>query len=132
PQHQSESSQADPVPASSAKSTAQQVVRERLLEIKSPQELMEKNKIYPVLHDDVSQFHSVEVMATGYYAGVESTGKRPGHPEYGITFSGVKVKKGILSTIAADPKVFPLGTILYIPGYGYGIVADTGSAIKGN
>jgi membrane-bound lytic murein transglycosylase len=43
----------------------------------------------------------------------------------------VKVKKGILSTIAADPKVFPLGTILYIPGYGYGIVADTGSAIKG-
>lgn len=36
-----------------------------------------------------------------------------------------------MSTIAADPKVFPLGSILYIPGYGYGIVADTGSAIKG-
>jgi 3D (Asp-Asp-Asp) domain-containing protein len=28
--------------------------------------------------------------------------------------------------------VFPLGTILFIPGYGYGVVADTGSAIKGH
>jgi 3D (Asp-Asp-Asp) domain-containing protein len=77
-------------------------------------------------------FDSVEVMATGYTAGIESTGKRPNHPQYGITFSGVKVRKSVVSTIAADTKVFPLGTLLYIPGYGYGIVADTGSAIKGN
>ena len=34
-------------------------------------------------------FRSVEVVATGYYAGRESTGKSPGHPEHGITFSGV-------------------------------------------
>lgn len=76
---------------------------------------------------------TLKVVATGYTAGVESTGKKPGHKEYGITYSGVKVRrdKNKLSTIAADPKVFPLGTILYIPGYGYGIVADTGSAIKG-
>ncbi|WP_429369442.1 3D domain-containing protein [Paenibacillus sp. DS2015] len=75
----------------------------------------------------------VKVSATGYSAGYESTGKRPSHPQYGITYSGVKVKrdKNTLSTIAADPKVFPLGSVLYIPGYGYGIVADTGSAIKG-
>lgn len=25
-----------------------------------------------------------------------------------------------------------MGTILFIPGYGYGVVTDTGSAIKGN
>lgn len=73
----------------------------------------------------------IKVVATGYTAGVESTGKHPGHPQYGITYSGVKVKRGKLSTIAADPKVFPIGTLLYIPGYGYGVVADTGSAIKG-
>jgi 3D (Asp-Asp-Asp) domain-containing protein len=77
---------------------------------------------------------TVKVVATAYYAGVESTGKHPGHPGYGITYSGVKARRDPLrlSTIAADPGVFPLGTILYVPGYGYGIVADTGSAIKGN
>lgn len=75
---------------------------------------------------------AVQVVATGYTAGVESTGKRPGHPQYGITFSGVKVRRDYVSTIAADPKVFPIGTLLFIPGYGYGVVADTGSAIKGN
>lgn len=74
----------------------------------------------------------IEVVATGYTAGVESTGKRPGHPGYGITYSGVKVRRDQVSTIAADPKLFPIGTLLYIPGYGYGVVADTGSAIKGN
>jgi len=75
---------------------------------------------------------SVVVTATGYTAGVESTGKRPGDRGYGITYSGVRVRRGIVSTIAADPKVFPIGTLLYIPGYGYGVVADTGKAIKGN
>lgn len=80
----------------------------------------------------LDEFESVEVIATGYTAGKESTGKSPNHPQYGITYSGVKVRKGIVSTIAADPKVFPMGTLLYIPGYGYGVVADTGSAIKGN
>ncbi|WP_424766347.1 3D domain-containing protein [Paenibacillus sp. sgz302251] len=74
---------------------------------------------------------SIVVVATGYTAGVESTGKRPGHPQYGITYSGVKVRRDQVSTIAADPKLFPIGTLLYIPGYGYGVVADTGSAIKG-
>ncbi|WP_434752070.1 3D domain-containing protein [Paenibacillus amylolyticus] len=75
-----------------------------------------------------------KVTATGYTAGIESTGKTPKHPQYGITYSGVKVRrdKETVSTIAADPKLFPMGSILYIPGYGYGIVADTGSAIKGN
>lgn len=79
-------------------------------------------------------YKSVEVIATGYFAGRESTGKDPGDPQYGITYSGLKVQRdsSTLSTIAADLKVFPLGTVLYIPGYGYGVVADTGSAIKGN
>lgn len=37
-----------------------------------------------------------------------------------------------LSTIAVDPSVIPLGTKVYIPGYGSAICSDTGSAIKGN
>ncbi|RSL31879.1 hypothetical protein D7Z54_17985 [Salibacterium salarium] len=71
------------------------------------------------------------VTATGYTAGYESTGKTKDDPGYGITYSGVKVRRDQVSTIAADPEHFPIGTILYIPDYGYGIVADTGAAIKG-
>lgn len=76
-------------------------------------------------------YKTYEVVATGYYAGVESTGKQPEHPQYGITYSGVKVQRGIVSTIAADLNLFPIGTVLYIPGYGYGVVADIGGAVKG-
>lgn len=81
---------------------------------------------------DWSKYPAQTVMATGYTAGYESTGKSPGHPSYGVTFSGVQVKRDLYSTIAADPSVFPIGTVLFIPGYGYGVVADTGSAIKGD
>ena len=88
----------------------------------------------PALEDafDWSKYPSTTVTATGYTAGFESTGKNEGHPEYGITYSGVKVKRDLYSTVAADLNVFPIGTILFIPGYGYGVVADKGGAIKGN
>lgn len=87
-----------------------------------------------VLAAIAQNYQAVEVTATGYTAGKESTGKEPGHPQYGITYSGLKVVRDqdALSTIAADLNTFPLGTILYIPGYGYGVVTDIGSAIKGN
>jgi uncharacterized protein YabE (DUF348 family)/3D (Asp-Asp-Asp) domain-containing protein len=42
--------------------------------------------------------------------------------------TGARLGYGI---IAVDPDVIPLGTRLYVPGYGYGIAADTGGAIKG-
>jgi len=50
-------------------------------------------------------------------------------PDYGRTASGVAVKRGI---VAVDPKVIPLGTRIYIPGYGFAIAGDTGGGIKGN
>lgn len=81
---------------------------------------------------DFDRYPQMKVTATGYTAGVESTGKTEGHPSYGITYSGVQVKRDLYSTIAADLSIFPLGTILYIPDYGYGVVADIGGAIKGN
>lgn len=46
------------------------------------------------------------------------------------THSGHRTSRGTLprpGTIAADPKQIPYGTKLYIPGYGYGVMEDTGS-----
>ncbi len=46
----------------------------------------------------------------------------------GITSSGAMTRPG---TIAADTSIYPYGTVMHIPGYGYGRVEDTGGAIKG-
>jgi 3D (Asp-Asp-Asp) domain-containing protein len=47
----------------------------------------------------------------------------------GNTATGTVVRKG---TVAVDPRVIPLGTQMYIPGYGYGVAEDTGGAVIGN
>lgn len=64
---------------------------------------------------------------TYYTAGPESTGKSPGHPEYGITASGTTVEEG--RTIAADWSVLAPGSKVYIDGIGERIVEDTGGLI---
>ena len=46
----------------------------------------------------------------------------------GMCASGVYAQPG---TLAADTRLFPFGTLMYIPGYGYGRVEDRGEKIKG-
>jgi 3D (Asp-Asp-Asp) domain-containing protein len=65
------------------------------------------------------------VLATAYDPGPGSCGKYAN----GRTCNGKRAGYGV---IAVDPKVIPLGAKLFVPGYGYGIAADVGGAIKGN
>lgn len=48
---------------------------------------------------------------------------------YNKTASGMTTFVGM---VAVDPKVIPLGTKIYVEGYGIAIAGDTGGAIKGN
>ncbi|MBT2757255.1 LysM peptidoglycan-binding domain-containing protein [Mesobacillus foraminis] len=50
----------------------------------------------------------------------------------GITYTGINLKKNPnAKVISVDPKVIPLGSKVYVEGYGYAVAADKGSAIKG-
>ena len=60
---------------------------------------------------------------------VHSSGPQKGKPKkVGVTASGAVAKPG---TIAADTRVYPFGTRLYVPGYGTGTVEDVGGSIRG-
>ncbi|NLM09943.1 MAG: DUF348 domain-containing protein [Clostridiaceae bacterium] len=77
----------------------------------------------------------LDMRATAYTASFEDTGKHPDHPEFGICYTGMRAREGI---IAVDPKVIPLYTRVYVevlgdtPDYGFAIAGDIGSAIKGD
>jgi 3D (Asp-Asp-Asp) domain-containing protein len=46
----------------------------------------------------------------------------------GTTATGIPVGWGV---VAVDPSVIPLGTRMFVPGYGEGVAADTGSGVRG-
>lgn len=64
----------------------------------------------------------IEMVATGY--GPNGNGRWGAQ-----TASGLRPGFGV---VAVDPRFIPLGTRLYIDGYGYAVAGDTGGAIKGN
>ena len=47
----------------------------------------------------------------------------------GITATGMVAQHGV---VAVDPDVIPLGSHVFIPGYGVAVAGDTGGAIRGN
>jgi 3D (Asp-Asp-Asp) domain-containing protein len=62
----------------------------------------------------------LRVVATAYSA------EEPGATS--ATATGRRAQKGV---IAVDPHVIPLGTHVYVPGYGYAVAGDTGGMING-
>jgi len=64
---------------------------------------------------------TMRVVATAY------SGSEPGAGGYS-TASGRRAERGV---IAVDPHVIPLGTHVFVPGYGFAVAGDTGGMIKG-
>ena len=79
-----------------------------------------KNTIHGYTYSDV-----LTMSATAYCPCTKCCGSNA----KGITASGMKAQLGV---VAVDKRVIPLGTKLFVEGYGYCIAADTGGAIKGN
>ncbi|MBH8609220.1 3D domain-containing protein [Thermoactinomyces sp. CICC 10521] len=86
---------------------------EKIVKVGTNKEMAQKESVNLT---SAKETGTLTVEATGYTA----TGSR--------TATGTYPHRG---TIAVDPDVIPLGTKLYIPGYGYGVAEDTGGAING-
>ncbi|PWK15968.1 S-layer homology domain-containing protein [Tumebacillus permanentifrigoris] len=73
------------------------------------------NNLIPVSRGNLPFFNKQGAEATAYtHSGA-------------LSAIGLQVREGL---VAVDPAQIPLGSHLYIPGYGYGIAGDTGGDIK--
>lgn len=88
-----------------------------------------------VKSDNIKQI-SLSSIATDYNSpappegvGYKLTVKAYAYCLTGKTSSGTYTNLG---TVAVDKRVIPLGTKIYIPGYGWGVARDTGGHMRGN
>ncbi|HWR07597.1 3D domain-containing protein [Sporomusa sp.] len=68
------------------------------------------------------RFRNIRYMEASAYLPTDGSSQ-------GLTATGISARRGI---VAVDPDVIPLGTHVYVPGYGMGLAADTGGAIVGD
>ena len=68
------------------------------------------------------RYRAVYMMEATAYLPTDGSGS-------GLTAMGIMAARGV---VAVDPQVIPLGSRVYIPGYGIAIAADTGGAIVGD
>ena len=95
-------------------------------EAKKKEKLKQQKKNQVVSRGDDNNAKTYVYEVTAYTAGVESTGKRKGDKDYGVTASGSIVAQG---KSLACPKSIPFGTKVEIEGYGVYICEDRGAHI---
>lgn len=118
---------------------------DEVTEVETPEEVKEtvkKKKVQPVekTEEAVSEKEETkteqEEVATEAPQGrtmvVEATAYSTNQPSLSdFTYTGINLRENP-NVIAVDPSVIPLGSKVYVPGFGTYIAGDTGSAIKGN
>ncbi|MEN2465112.1 3D domain-containing protein [Ornithinibacillus sp. JPR2-1] len=94
---------------------------------KESAEREQKNSNKDTNEDTLNQVSekTLTVTATAYTANCKGCS--------GTTHTGIDlIANPDTKVIAVDPSVIPLGSVVYVEGYGYAIAGDIGSAIKGN
>lgn len=74
---------------------------------------------------EITYWRTIRMRATSYSA--STAGVSPSVPWYGFTRTGDRMRKGV---VAVDPRIIPLHTKVYVPGYGFGDALDTGGNIQ--
>lgn len=103
---------------------ARMPVSEEVVREPTPQIVVSRNPLTLGSRGAYAGLRTLTVVATAYDPGPGSCGRSADL----LTCNGKRAGYGV---IAVDPRIIPLGTKLFVPGYGYGIAADVGGAIKG-
>ncbi|WHY95371.1 3D domain-containing protein [Peribacillus simplex] len=120
-----ESEQAAPAEQSKPVEQSKPAEQTKPVEQSEPAESSEKADTNNESNDQAGIKKEITVRATAYTADCQGCS--------GTTATGVNLKANPdAKVISVDPSVIPLGSKVYVEGYGYATAADTGSAIKGN
>lgn len=84
----------------------------KVIEVPVPTEVVKYVPVYMSHNPSRGSQRELEMVATAY----THTGD--------LTFTGLPTDSGL---IAVDPNVIPLGSLVWVEGYGYAIAADTGN-----
>jgi 3D (Asp-Asp-Asp) domain-containing protein/LysM repeat protein len=109
-----------------AQQSAQQPVQQPAQQSQQPEQQVQSQPAQqPATESANSQGATYTMKATAYTANCGGCS--------GVTATGVNLKANPnAKIIAVDPNVIPLGTRVYVEGYGEAIAADTGGSINGN
>ncbi|WP_144527822.1 LysM peptidoglycan-binding domain-containing protein [Peribacillus simplex] len=120
-----ESEQAAPAEQSKPVEQSKPAEQTKPVEQSEPAESSEKADTNNESSNQAGIEKEITVRATAYTADCQGCS--------GTTATGVNLKANPnAKVISVDPSVIPLGSKVYVEGYGYATAADTGSAIKGN
>lgn len=102
--------------------TATQIIGETVIKEATPEIIAVGARDTVETSRGMMRFRAIKWMEATAYNPTDGSGE-------GITATGIAARHGI---VAVDPDVIPLGSRVYIPGYGLALAADTGGDIVGD